>query len=205
MADAFPLCAAALIERIVDVEREHLAGLGRFAAGQREVLVKELERVGQRQERTDRDGRHDHRQFDLEERLRAGRAVDGGGFQQIAGHVLQARDVDDHHIADLLPAHQDDEAPEAVPRVQRKQRLAQVGQNAVEQNLPDIAQHDAADQVRQEEDGAESVGAVHTAGEKQRDGKGQHVDQQGGHDGERRCEPERMGEGVIRPNHCVVA
>ena len=28
--------------------------------------------------------------------------------------------------------------------------------------------------------------------------KGQHVDQQGGHDGERRCEPERMGEGVIR-------
>ena len=45
---------------------------------------------------------------------------------------------------------------------------------------------------------------MHTAGEKQRDGKSQHVDQQGGHDGERRCEPERMGEGVIRPNHCVV-
>ena len=41
------------------------------------------------------------------------------------GTFCKPGNVDDHHVADLLPAHQDDEAPEAVGGVQREQRLAQ--------------------------------------------------------------------------------
>ena len=44
-------------------------------------------------------------------------AVHGRGLQHIGGQGLQAGDVDDHHVADLLPAHQDDQAPEPVGRL----------------------------------------------------------------------------------------
>ena len=205
LTDALPLGSGACVERVVDVVGQHHRLLCRLTGRQREVLVEQLEGVRQRQEGADRHAGHDHRDFDFEQNLAACCTVNACGLHQIHRHILQTGNIDDHHVADLLPAHKDDQPPEAVGGIQRQQRLTPGGQQTVEQDLPDIAQHDAADQVRQEEDGAESVGAVHTAGEKQRDGKGQHVDQQGGHDGERRCEPERMGEGVIRPNHCVVA
>ena len=45
------------------------------------------------------------------------------GFDQIQRHVLQASNVDDHHVTDLLPAHQNDKAQEAVRGVQGKQRF----------------------------------------------------------------------------------
>ena len=85
--------------------------------------------------------------LDLEQDLPAGGTVDLGGLDQVAGDALQAGHIDDHHVADLLPAHQDDQADEAVALVQSQQGLAQVGEHAVEQDLPDVAQQDAADQV----------------------------------------------------------
>ena len=80
----------------------------------------------------------------------------------------------------------------------------QVGQHAVEQDLPDVAQQDAADQVGHEEDGAEDVGALDAPGEHQRDGKGADVDEDGGHHGERRREAERVQERGILEHADVV-
>src|SRR5699024_7063173 len=148
--------------------------------GQGHVLVKQLEAVGQRQEGADGDAGHDQGHLDLEQDLAAGGAVDLGGLDQVAGDALEAGHVNDHHVADLLPTHQDDQADEAVALVQGQQGLAQVGEHAVEQDLPDVAQQDAADQVGHEVDGAEQVGAPDAPGQGQGDGKGKHVDEDGG-------------------------
>ena len=48
-------------------------------------------------------------------------------------------------------------------------------------------------------------GNLISAGEQQRNGECQHIDEHGGYNGERRREPECMGEGVIHKNHLVVA
>src|SRR5699024_4765554 len=131
-------------------------------------------------------------------------AVDLGGLDQVAGDALEAGHINDHHVADLLPAHQDDQADEAVALVQGQQRLAQVGEHAVEQDLPDVAQQDAADQVGHEVDGAEQVGAPDAPGQGQRDGKGKHVDEDGGHHRKGGREPERMGKGGVLEHLDVV-
>ena len=94
----------------------------RRTARQGQVLVIELEAVGQRQEGADGDGRHDVRDGDMPQGLPAGSAVDLCGLEHILRDGLQTRDINDHHIADLLPAHQYDEAPEAVFCVRAPQR-----------------------------------------------------------------------------------
>lgn len=57
------------IERCVDIQREHCRLPGRGADGQGQVLVEEFERVGKRQERTNRDSRHNQRDDDLNQHL----------------------------------------------------------------------------------------------------------------------------------------
>ena len=86
----------------------------RLATVQHEVLIKQLEAVGQRKEHADRDRRHDGGDDDIGQRMPAVGAVDLGRIDQIVRHILQAGNVNDHHVADLLPGHQDDQAPEAV-------------------------------------------------------------------------------------------
>ena len=86
-----------------------------------------------------------------------------------------------------------------------KQRLAEVGQNAVEQNLPDIAQHDAADEVRHEKHRAVEVAALDALRERVGDGKGQYIDEHERHDGEQRCEPERVDKAHVLKCAAVVA
>ena len=78
------------------------------------MLVEQLEAIGERQEGADGDRRHDIGNDHLEERLPLGGPVDLGRLDHVLGHRLESGDVDDHHVADLLPAHQDDQAPEAV-------------------------------------------------------------------------------------------
>ena len=110
---------------------------------------------------------------------------------------MQAGNVNDHHVADLLPAHQDDQTDETGLGIQRQQRSLQVGQYTVEQNLPDVAQQDAADQVGHEVDGTEDVGAADAAGEHQRNGKGADVDEHGGYYSEHCGKAEGVQEGGI--------
>ena len=97
----------------------------------------------------------------------------------------------DYEMADYRTMRSgNDDAPEAIGCVEGQQRLFQQGKHAVEQNLPDIAQHHAADQVGHEKDGAEHVGAPHVAGEQHGQQEGQHIDEHGGHDGEHRGKAE---------------
>ena len=197
LADALPLSTGAAIEGVVDVQGQHFTGVGRFACGQSNVLVEQLKAVGQGQEGADGHAGHNHGNFDLEQDLAVIGTVDLGGFDQVAGHALQAGNVNDHHVADLLPAHQDDQTDETGLGIQRQQRFLQVGQHTVEQDLPDVAQQDAADQVGHEVDGTEDVGAADAAGEHQRNGKGADVDEHGGYYSERRGKAEGVQEGGI--------
>ena len=80
LANTFPLGAGAAIERVVDVQSQHLAHVGGLAARQGNVLVKQLEAVGQGEERADGNAGHDHGKLDLEQDLPVVGTVDLGGF-----------------------------------------------------------------------------------------------------------------------------
>ena len=136
--------------------------------------------------------------------LPLGGAVDLGGFDHILRHGLKTGDVYDHHIAHLLPAHKDDQAPETVFRLQQHGG-AVAHQDAVEDHGPDIGQHDAADEVGQEEHGAEDVGALDVPGQDIGHGKGQQVDGDQRDKGEQRRVPEGVQErGVLKGLFVVV-
>ena len=139
-----------------------------------------------------------------EQGLPAGGAVDAGGLQHLAGNVLKSGDVDDHHIADLLPAHEDDQAPEAVFRL-HQDGGGPAAEHAVKDHGPDVAEHDAADQVGHEEDGAVEVAALDALGQGVRHGEGQHVDEHQGHHGEQGGVPEGVAEGGVLKGPDVVA
>ena len=196
-----------------NVQRQHLGGLDGGAAllhddglavGQGQVLVEQLEAVGQGEEHADGDGGHHVGDGDLEQGLGLGGAVDAGGLQHVLGHRLEPGDVDNHHVADLLPAHEDDEAPEAVFGV-HDDGGGELAEDAVEDHGPDVAQHNAADEVGHEEHGAEDVAALDVLGEDIGHGKGQHVDEHQGYHGEQGGVPEGVGKGGVLERPDVVA
>ena len=204
LTDALPLCAGAAVEGVVDVQCQHFTCVGGLACGQGHVLVEQLEAVGQGQEGADGHAGHDHGDLDLEQDLAVVGTVDLSGFDQVAGHALQASHIDDHHVADLLPAHQDDQTDETGLGIQRQQGLLQVCQHAVEQDLPDVAQQDAADQVGHKVDGTEDVGALDAAGQHDCNGKGADIDEHGGDHSERCRKAESVQEGGILEHGNIV-
>ena len=197
LTNALPLRTGAAVEGVVDVQSQHFTCVGGFACGQGHVLVKQLEAVGQGQEGADGHTGHDHGNLDLEQDLAVVGTVDLSGLDQVAGHALQSGHIDDHHVADLLPAHQDDQTDKTGLGIQSKQGLLQVRQHTVEQDLPDVAQQDAADQVGHKEHGTEDVGALDAAGQHQCNGKGAHVDEHGAYHGKHRRKAKGVQEGGI--------
>ena len=47
LSDAFPLGAGSGVEGVINVQRQHFGSVGRFAAGEGQVLIKKLEGVCQ--------------------------------------------------------------------------------------------------------------------------------------------------------------
>ena len=80
----------------------------------------------------------------MDQRLPAVGTVDASSLHHILGHRLKTSDVNDHHIADLLPGHQNHQTPETIGGVG-----GQVGviapQDGIKNQLPHIAQHHATD------------------------------------------------------------
>lgn len=167
------------------------------AVGQGQVLVEHLESVGHRQEAAHRHRRHHQRDDDPAHNLTVRCAIDLRGLDQISRQALEACNVDDHHIANLLPAHQNDHAPEAIDR-RRGQGTVPQREDAVQQQLPDIAQHDAADEVRHEEHRAEQIRPAHRLGEHIGQQERDDIDDDGRHDGEQHRPPQRGSEFGIR-------
>ena len=91
--------------------------------------------------------------------------VDLRGLNEISRDILDTGDVDNHHISDLLPAHNSNETPERRPLC-GDNRHGMLGQNAVENHQPDVRKNDTADQVRQEERRTEDIcsGLMHNKG-----------------------------------------
>ena len=118
---------------------------------------------------------------------------------------MQAGNVYDHHVADLLPAHQDDQTPIAGGGVQSQQRLAHQTQYAVQKDLPDIAQHDAADEVGHEENRAEWGGALDAACQQKGNAQRDNVDEHGGHHGEGSGKAEGVCELLVLKRLDIVA
>ena len=104
---------------------------------------------------------------------------------------MQAGNINDHHISDLLPAEKNDQTPEAKLAVQHDGRVI-MAQDAVEDHQPDIAQNDTTDEVRHEEDRPENIRALDAARQRIGNREGQHVDDQQRHDRKERREPECM-------------
>ena len=75
--------------------------------------------------------------------------------------------------------------------------LAVSDQKAVEDHGPDVAQHDAADQVRHEEHRPEQIGALDAPRQRIGHREGQRVDEQHRHKGKQRREQEGMAEAAV--------
>ena len=185
---------------IDDVQGQHFRGVDDSVVGatvgQGQVLVVELEGVGQGQEGANGDGRHDIGNDDVPQGLPLGSTVDLRSLQHIHRHRLKSGDINNHHIADLLPGHKDDETPEAVGGVQQNRGIIP-GQNAIKNHRPDIAQNDAANQVGHEEHGSENIGALNALGQQVRHGKGQNIDDQQRNQSKARRIPEGMEEAFV--------
>ena len=167
----------------------------RGATGKGEVLVEQLKAVGDGQEQADGDGRHQVGDLNLPKRLPCRSAIDLGGLDVVRRNGLQTGDVDDHHVADLLPQGQDDKAPEASGGVEGDKLGTHVGEQAVDQNLPNVTQYNAANQVRHKENRTEDVGALERlASERLRNGQRDHVDEHRRQEGKRHGKEERRGE-----------
>jgi len=189
----FRLCDRHIIlhgGRIVDIHSQKLGGVdglaavhhGRTAVGQGQDDVELLEGIAQRQKQRDGEGRRDHRHDDLGQPLPPGGAVEAGGFEQIVRHILQRRVVDQHDVAGVLPGRRDGQRPDRQLRIDQEQVGLEPGrrerrEDAVVDELPDVAQDDAADQVRKEESGAVDVAALELGGDQQRQAEGDDVHQ----------------------------
>ena len=79
-----------------------------------------------------------------------------------------------------------------------------MGQHAVQQQQPDVAQDNAADQVRHKEHRAEQRGALDRLGQHIGDGESDHVDHDGGHDGECSGETQCVQEFLVLQRLSVV-
>ena len=66
----------------------------------------------------------------MAQQLTVRRTVDLRRLDQLARDVLDAGNIDNHHITDLLPVHQNYESPESVGSGIGK-RLSEVCQNTV--------------------------------------------------------------------------
>ena len=174
-----------------------------ITTGQCQVLVEQLEAVGQSQEHADGDGGHYVGDGDLEQGLPAVGTVDLGGFQHVLGNSLQAGDVDDHHVADLLPAHQDDQTPEAPGGVGEDGGIVS-GEQTVKDHAPDVTQDDTADQVGHEEDGTEQVGALDLLGQGVGHSEGQNIDEDNGNNSVQGSVAEGVAEALISQRLDVV-
>lgn len=194
LSDSFE--ADTRIEGVEDVQSQHFCLVVRSTVCECQVLIVKFEAVCQRQEHADRDAWHYGRNDDLEQRCPAVCSVNGSRFQHVAGDVLDCSNVDDHHVSDVLPVHEDDKAPEAVFGI-GEQCLLEVCKNAVEDNLPDPAEDDASDEVRHEENCPERVCSGHILCKYQCQGEGQDVDGYHSDDCEAQREPEGLCEIVV--------
>ena len=88
---------------------------------------------------------------------------------------MQASNVDDHHVAHQLPVDQHNQAHIAKLPV-RDDGCAVLCQHGINHRLPGVAQHNASDEVRHEEHGAEKVRTPQLTGQYPRDGEGEHID-----------------------------
>ncbi|CRH92196.1 Uncharacterised protein [Chlamydia trachomatis] len=194
LADA--LETDARVERVNDVQSNHLGHVERLAVRQCEVLVVELERVGERQEQADGDRRHDHRDGHVTKNRPLSCAINFGCFNEFLRNTLKTGDVDDHHVADHLPVDQDDQTDEAVGGIGDQGGLP-VQQDCVQNCLPGVAQDDAADQVRHEEDGTEEVRTLELAGQCVCDCECKHVDRNDGNNCDGGGEDQSANEALL--------
>ena len=191
-----PLPAAAAVKGIINIQRQQLRLLLRGSAGERQILVKHLKGICKGQKSANGHRRHHQRQLDAKQSLRSGCAVNGRRLQKIVRHILQRRNIDHHHIADQLPVGQRHQSPKAVGGLIGNIHPRPV-QHTVNEQIPNISQHNPADQIRHKEHAAKEIGAPQSPGKKQCQCKGKHIHCDDTHAGEQRRKPQRVEKAAV--------
>ncbi|MPM50734.1 hypothetical protein SDC9_97477 [bioreactor metagenome] len=106
------------------------------------------------------------------------------------GNILDTGYVDDHHIADVLPVHQHNQAPESILGVAYDGNSA-LEQHTVDDDLPNPAENYASDEIGHEENRSEQVGSLDLACQQQREKESTHIDGDHRDDGELDRKPQR--------------
>ena len=149
-----PFHTSGSVEGSIDIERDQLGIIGWSTIGQCKVLIECLESVGYGQECAHRDAGHHKGQNHAPQCLTLTGTIHLRSFDDIPRQSLQPGDINNHHVADLLPAGKYHQAPESIRR-REGDRPVPERQHAIEQQLPDVSQNDTANQIRHKEDAAE--------------------------------------------------
>ena len=88
-----------------NLRSQHSGAEGAVCEG--DVLIQQLKAVSQRQKEHYGKGWHEHGQRDDSEALECGCAVNLRRLIKIIGDIIQARDIDNHHVSGHLPGNQD--------------------------------------------------------------------------------------------------
>jgi len=167
-------------------------------------LVKHLERIGKGHKQGDGYGRHNQWNDDSSQCPHRARTVDFCRFKNVVGDILNTGNKDDHHVADELPVAQNDQAPESVFGIYRYGNAESFAQKAVDEKLPDIAKHDAADKVGHEDHGAEHIGSPVAPCQKKGKEERRNVDDDHRHHGKQSGETQGIDKVRIREGADIV-
>lgn len=192
------------VEGVVDVEGEHLRLPGGIARCQGKVLVEDFKAAGQGEKGTDRNRRHHRGKNNAFEANPAVCSVDLGRFDQVTVDRLDSGDVDHHHISDILPVRQGNEPPEPVFCIGDDRRIPWQ-EDSVDDEQPDPAENDSADEVRHEEDRPIDIRPFYPLSKQQSEEKRQDIDGDHGDNGESDVHPKRCDEIHIGEDSLIVA
>ena len=141
----------------------------------------------------------------MQQRLPLVCSVDLRRFQHVLRNAHKAGDVNQQHIAAQLPRLHDHHGGKRRSRrgqpgflqQRNRQHAVQAREHPAENNLPDITEDQAADQVGRKESRPEEVLSLHTAGQQVRQQEGKQVDEYNGQQGEPGCQSQGIPERAV--------
>ena len=112
---------------------------------------------------------------------------------KLLGDGLKSRDINNHHIADKLPIGQHDEPPKAVGGI-KGDIDAKRREHAVDDELPNIAEYDTADEIGHKKHGAKEIRTALAPRQKKGKHKSDEVDGESADEGKLGGEKEGVQE-----------
>ena len=163
-------------------------------------------------EQADGEGLHHRGDHDVLDHPERTGAIQSRRLHDLGIDAHDAGDIDQHHVARLLPDRDDDQRPQrqigvgkpAAAQQRQAERLAHGHEHAIEHELPDQAENDAANQVGQKEGGPEKSSTANFRRDNQRQAERDDVGEDQDPEDIGECQEEQLTEAFVRKGFLVI-